>query len=1163
MKKILYPAMALILLLSALLAVSSTAYADTALDKTALQSALQIAETMEEADYTAPSYQHLHTLYQTYSAAMDTMEQQSDIDTATAQLLEAINALTPYLHLLAESNIDSVTPVIHYGNTTEISGACILVYGTAVTVTAPEPDGYLFAGWMDTVSKRILSDDTSYTFPITVNTSMRAIYFKNNNAALVFSTEGGCVLAIIEKTPEEWAAVTDLAALAPAIPYHYGYTNGRWVIPSDTLQSLAAGEFEFLYPTYDEAESNLPSISAPADDTIRLELHYQYDAAAKVGSFIMNSALPDGVIPESIGTLFYYQKASTFDPTLFYVNNNNKMMVSRFDDVTDEIFITNMKKMTATYNWAVRGFANYYENGELKTVYSNQVNIVRTTDIHDYRSAAAVAPTCTTDGWTAGEACFICGKETEHPTPIPALGHDYASEVTPPTCMESGSITYTCTRCGDVKVVVPELIPETGEYTHPELLPTNHQWEVAATITPATLEEIGVDEAVCTVCGQHSQVPNYIATGSCGDDVRYAFDHRTGTLTLSGTGAMTDYENSSDSPFARLSSLQHLVIESGVTRVGDSAFYECSALSDVTLSDTVYAIGNRAFYHCASLTSASLSATLWTIDYYAFYGCGLTELTLPASVKTIGSAAFSHCDNLTQLRLPGTLDTVSSSAFAGCTALESVIIEAGIRVMESGVFSNCSALTAATLESGVTLIESSTFTGCSALTDVSLPDSVTIIGSQAFSGCTALGNLTLPANLRTIESSAFLGCTGLTDITLPTALTSIGSTAFGDCVNLRTQLPSCLQTIGTEAFRNCHALTAITVPSSLTSLANSVFSGCSGLTAVTFPDTLTAIGNYSFCNCSALQAIAIPAATASIGTNAFAGCGGLTGIAVDSSNMVYDSRGGCQAIIETATNRLIVGCVNTTIPNGVTDIENYAFSGNTALTAMNIPSGVTTIGTHVFDGCSALTAVTIPETVTTIGEYTFNGCTSLESVTLPSQLKTISKGLFDGCCVLSGLTVPSAVTSIESAAFDGCTGLTTLALPDGITSLGASAFSGCTQLQSVNIPTGINSLPSRVFADCASLASITVPSNIRTIGTYAFSGCSSLTTVDLPNTVTTLNSYAFKDCTALSDIYIRNLGCKIGQNAATIPAQTVIHSYLSSTAKTYADKYGRTFRTLS
>lgn len=1162
-KKILSPVITLILLLSVLFGAASFAYADNETDNSALLAALRIAETMDENDYTADSFQALHNLYLTYAASADTLDSQEAIDEATTALLEAVNTLTPYLTLTTEADADSASITIQVDDTTTTDSICRLVYGTTVTVTAPEVDGYWFAGWLETVSKRFFSDEACYTFPLTVNTSLRAIYIKDGYAPLAFGTEGGCVVSLIEKKPEEWAAVDDLAALAPAVPYHYGYTNGRWDIPPEALRELTDGEFVFITPIYDEAESDLPSITAPAEDTIRLELHYRYDAAEKVGSFIMNAARPQGMYPESIGMLFYYGKASEFDPTQFYVNNNNKMMVSQFDFLGEDIYITNMRKMTSQRNWAVRGFATYYDdNGELKTIYSDQVNIVRTKDIHDYRTSAAVAPTCTEDGHTASEYCFICGDVVTPQETIPATGHDYTEAVTPPTCTESGAITYTCTRCEDTKTVGPEWDSATESYTHPELLPTGHDFVMSEVVTPATLSETGVAEMVCSLCGSKQQEPLYVATGSCGDTVTYTFDHRDGTLTISGNGAMTNYESKSDSPFYQMDNLQSLIVESGVTAIGDCAFSECHALNEITLGNTVTTIGNRAFYGCSSLTTANLNAGLTDIDYYAFYGCGLTSLSLPSSLRNISNYVFSHCNSLTDVTLPGTLGIVSSSAFSGCEALASVTIGAGIDTLESGVFTNCKALSSVTLESGVAYVPDNSFSGCTALTDVQLPNSLVVIGNQAFKDCTALTAITLPSRLYSIDSAAFRGCTSLQSITFPDSLVSIGDSAFADCGSLNTQLPSRLQTLGTEAFRNCSGLTNLIIPNTLTTISNNAFNGCSGITSISLPDTLTAIGNYSFCNCSALTALTLPAATESIGTNAFAGCGALSSISVDSANAVYDSRNQCNAILETATDKLIVGSCSTVIPDGVTAIADYAFSSNAALTAITIPATVTAIGNHVFDGCSSLTTVSIPDSVTTMGDYTFTGCTALQQATLPSTLTRIPKYAFSGCSALNDITLPDSITTVDQYAFEDCSSLTDINLPSTVTTLGSFAFSGCSQLQSIRLPGGITTIPARTFNNCSSLNNVTIPAGVRTIGTYAFAGCTGITVMELPNTVTTLSNYAFKDCTGLTDIYIHNIGCKIGQNAATIPTQTVIHGLLSSTAKTYADKFGRSFSTL-
>ena len=161
--------------------------------------------------------------------------------------------------------------------------------------------------------------------------------------------------------------------------------------------------------------------------------------------------------------------------------------------------------------------------------------------------------------------------------------------------------------------------------------------------------------------------------------------------------------------------------------------------------------------------------------------------------------------------------------------------------------------------------------------------------------------------------------------------------------------------IGEYAFRGCSGLTSVTIPNSVTSIGDGAFADCSGLTSVSIGNSVTSIGNVAFDRCSGLTSVTIPNSVTSIGDRAFAGCSGLTSVTVDKNNGTYDSRDNCNAIIETSTNNLIVGCKNTSIPNSVTSIDNYAFADCSGLTTVTIPNSVTFIGGYAFALCSGLT----------------------------------------------------------------------------------------------------------------------------------------------------------------------------------------------------------------
>ena len=296
---------------------------------------------------------------------------------------------------------------------------------------------------------------------------------------------------------------------------------------------------------------------------------------------------------------------------------------------------------------------------------------------------------------------------------------------------------------------------------------------------------------------------------------------------------------------------------------------------------------------------------------------------------------------------------------------------------------------------------------------MNIPNSITSIGDLAFRGCSSLTSLSIPSSVTFLGISPFYGCTGLTSIKVEE-----GNIIYDS----RNNCNAIIKTDDNELITGCNNTL---IPGDVSSIAFGAFSCCSGLTSVTIPNGVTSIGNDAFEGCTGLTSITIPSSVTSIGEwFTFCDCSGLNSIIVEEGNTVYDSRDNCNAIIRTADNKLIYGCNNTVIPNNVTSIGNYAFSGCSGLTSITIPNGVTSIESHAFYGCSSLTSIKIP-----------NGVTSIE------------RGSFQGCSGLTSITIPNNVTSIAELSFNGCSNLTSVIIGKSVTSIGYNVFSNCMSLK--------------------------------------------------------------------------------------------------------------------
>ena len=215
-----------------------------------------------------------------------------------------------------------------------------------------------------------------------------------------------------------------------------------------------------------------------------------------------------------------------------------------------------------------------------------------------------------------------------------------------------------------------------------------------------------------------------------------------------------------------------------------------------------------------------------------FYFSGLTSITIPEGVTSIGDGAFEY-SGLTSITIPESVTSIGNDAFGWCSGLTSVTIPDGVTSIGSGTFSGCSSLTSITIPERATSIGDNAFQNCSGLTSITIPESVTLIGDWAFSDCSGLTSINIPEGVTSIGYGAFYRCSGLTSITIPEGVTSIGK----------------------ETFWNCSRLTSITIPKSVTSIGNEAFQGCSSLTSVTIPESVTSIGRSAFYDCESLTSV--------------------------------------------------------------------------------------------------------------------------------------------------------------------------------------------------------------------------------------------------------------------------------------------------------------------
>ncbi len=374
--------------------------------------------------------------------------------------------------------------------------------------------------------------------------------------------------------------------------------------------------------------------------------------------------------------------------------------------------------------------------------------------------------------------------------------------------------------------------------------------------------------------------------------------------------------------------------------------------------------------------------------------------------------------------------------------------------------------------------------------NVVIPSDVTAIGNRAFISNKTIKSVVIPGSVTSIGEYAFNGCTALTDVSIPGSVETIGTRAFCSCSALETvNIPSGVATIADQAFAFCSSLKAVSLPASLTNIDPSTFFYCTGLTAVNVADDSADFASRDgvlfskdrktlliYPNGKADTSYTVPSGVKVLGFQSF--CGSTVGQVV--------------------------------LPEGLEQIEDYAFNTCPDLTTVSMPSSLQSIGSRAFAYCSSLTGIRIPAGVSIIGLNPFEHCIKLAAIEVAdgnTSYKAVDDMLMnaEGTAVISyppdaartTLVIPETVTTIGISAFMKCARLQSVRLPDSLQKAEPYAFAYCSGLTDVNIPEGLSCISYQMFLECTGLTSVTIPSSVEKVNDWAFGYCTGLTTVTI------------------------------------------------------------------
>ena len=648
-------------------------------------------------------------------------------------------------------------------------------------------------------------------------------------------------------------------------------------------------------------------------------------------------------------------------------------------------------------------------------------------------------------------------------------------------------------------------------------------------------------------------------------DILWAVDTTDGTLTVSGSGDISTYENGKAPWYEYNSYVKNIVVNEGITSISKGAFYGMEYVNSLTVpfvggSESAngfigYIFGGSEIYDNVKFVPATLKTVKVT------------------SSASIGSNAFNDCETIEEVIIADSVTTIDTYAFKNCFALDTVVIGAGVKNINANAFYKCSSLENVFYNSTSSNWASVTVDSTNSLTPVCLGDStlqitaptktVYKLGEKFNSeGITATFNsndVTSAIKIVTPDMSSIgtktytvvygvLSASGEITVTANETSGVAGSicwsfdVATGELViSGEGVMDNYTLEILPPWYKYRNDIKTVTVQSGVESIGDYAFYYHKALATVTVPETVSTIGFAAFEGCSTLSSVTLGNIYAPVDGTAFRGCDAL--VVTENGNEYLSVSGNKYYMLKSVGDKTVTSF---SVPESTVIIGEGAFENCTALTSLTVIS----IGDSAFKGCTSLGNVQFGLLVTLIGNSAFEDCTSLTTVTFTNTPKDIGVLAFASCPLnttiygnakyIGSVANPYMIllsatsTDIESCevhadtkiisalAFANCKSLKSVTLPDGLANISDSAFNGCTALYSLDVPQSVVSIGSLAFSDCTSLEVVTLGEFVEIIGNGAFRGDTALESIAVPMSVKLLGYNAFRGCTSLKTVGVSN-----------------------------------------